>query len=147
MNLQERIENDLKDAMRQGDALTRGTLRMVLAAVKNRRIETGKELAEPEVMAVLQKAVKSREDSARQYDDAGRAELAANERAEVEVIRRYLPAEMSDDELRGIVKTAIDELGITSRKELGKLMKKVMADHRGAVDGKSVQGIAGELLE
>ena len=146
MGYQDRIQEDVKAAMRAGDAETRDTLRMVVAALKNQRIELGRELEEADELAVLQKAVKTRKDSVDQYVEAGREELAAKERAEIAVIERYLPAQMSEDDVRGVVEKAIADVGATSKKEMGQVMKAVMAEHKGVVDGKTVQRIAGELL-
>ena len=146
MPIQERLTEDLKAAMRAGDTIARETIRMVLAGLKNRRIELGKDLDEGEELQVLAKAVKSRQDSASQYDGAGRAELADRERAEIEVIRRYLPREPSEEEVREIVHAKIAELGIESKQGLGQLMKAVMAEHKGRLDGAVVKRLAGELL-
>lgn len=146
MTILETLQGDLKTAMRERDELARETLRMVIAALKNRRIEVGRDLEESEELAVLTKQVKSRQDSVEQYDQAGRTELADRERAEIEVVRRYLPAELSEEEVRAIVQQAIERLGVDSKAGLGQVMKAVMADHRGRVDGKLVQRLAGELL-
>ena len=144
--LKERLENDMRDAMRSGDTLTRDTVRMVLAALKNKRIELGEDLGEEQELEVLGQAVKSREDSAEQYARAKRSDLEQKERAEIEIIRRYLPRQLSEQETRAIVEQLVAELGLESRKELGVLMKAVMARHRSQVDGKLVQRIAAELL-
>ena len=147
MGVREALDADLKTAMRGGDTLSRDTLRMVLAGVKNKRIEVGENLSEEQVLAVLASAVKSRKDSAAQFDDAGRPELAVKERAEIDVIERYLPQQLSEAETRTLVEGLVRELGITTKRELGKLMKAVMAEHKGRVDGKLVQRFAGELLD
>ncbi len=146
MSIQDRLTEDLKAAMRAGDVTARGTIRMVLSSLKNQRIEKGGDLDEGTELQVLAKAVKSREDSAQQYDDAGRTDLAEKERAEIEVIRRYLPAAPTAEEVRGIVEAKIAELGIESKAQIGQLMKGVMAEHKGRVDGKLVQRLANELL-
>lgn len=146
MALTERIRRDLEAAMRAGETLRRDTLRMVIAALKNRRIELGAELTEEQELAVLQGAVKSRAESAVQYEAAGRGELAEKERAEIAVIQGYLPELFSEDETRELVRAKLDELEVRSPKDIGKLMKAVMAEHRGRVDGKTVQRIAAELL-
>lgn len=146
MVLKERIERDLKDAMRAGDTLTRDTLRMVLSALEYKRIELGADLGEEQELAVLGQAVKSREDSAEQFGRAGRSDLEQKERAEIEVVQRYLPKRLSEEETRAIVQGLVAELGLESRKELGALMKAVMARHRSQVDGKLVQKLAAELL-
>lgn len=146
MSLQARLESDVKDAMRARDTLRRDTLRMALAAVKNRRIEVGQDLTDDDVVAVLAKAVKSREDSAGEYDRGGRPELAEKERAEAAILAGYLPQQLSEDETRQIVRDLVEELGITDRKDLGRLMKAVMAAHKGRVDGKLVNRFAAEAL-
>lgn len=146
MSLQERIGSDLKDAMRAGETLRRDTLRMVISNLKNRRIELGRELEEAEELQVLAAAVKSRKDSAEQYANAGREELAAKERGEIEIIQAYLPSQLDEAETRELVNRKIEELGIRSKQDLGQLMKAVMAEHRGRVDGKLVQRLAAETL-
>ena len=146
MTLQSQIEDDVKAAMRAGETLRRDTLRMVLAAVKNKRIEAGKDLGDDEVLAVLASAVKSRKDSEEQYKNAGREELAAQETAEIAIIQTYLPQMLGEDETRDLVKALVEEHGIESKKDMGQLMKAVMKDHKGLVDGKLVQRFASEIL-
>ena len=146
MTLQEQLHSDLKQAMRARDVVTRETIRMVMAALKNRRIELGEDLNEDEELAILVKSVKSREDSDEQYENAGRMELAEKELAEIKVIRRYLPQPLTEDELRGIVQGIVTAEGLSSKKDLGRIMKAVMADYRGRADGKLVQKLAGEVL-
>ncbi|MEW6074183.1 MAG: GatB/YqeY domain-containing protein [Planctomycetota bacterium] len=146
MSIQARLSEDLKAAMRAGDVIARDTIRMVLAALKNRRIERGADLDEGEELAVLGKGVKSREDSAAQFAAAGRSDLAGRERAEIEVIRRYLPAELSEADVREIVRATIAELGLDSKRQLGQLMKSVLAERKGRIDGKLVQRLANEML-
>jgi len=146
MSLQARLQDDTKAAMRSGDVVTRDTLRMLVAALKNKRIDSGEDLSEADELQVLQKQKKSREDSVAQYDAAGRTDLADKERAEIAVLERYLPKSLSDDEVRALVQAAIAETGASSKADLGKVMKTVMAANQGRVDGKTVQRIAGELL-
>ena len=146
MSLWQKVESDLKDAMRNKDAVARDTLRMIIASFKNRKIELGSDLSESDEVAVLQKAHKSRLDAAEQYDAADRPELSEKERAEAALIEAYLPQQMGEDETRALVEKLIGDLGISEKKELGKLMKAVMADYKGQVDGKLVQRFAGELL-
>jgi len=146
LSLQDTLQGDLKQAMREGDATARETLRMVLSALKNRRIELGRDLDEAEELAVLSKQVKTRQDSAEQYDAAGRAELAQRERDEIAVVQRYLPEELSEERTREIVAETIASLGVDSKAAMGQVMKAVMAEHRGKVNGKLVQRLAGELL-
>ena len=141
-----KIEGDLKTAMREKNELARETLRMLLAGAKNKRIELGRDLEDPDVVDVLRKATKSRADSAQQYDDAGRPELAEKERAEAAVIATYLPAQKSAEEIEAAVKAVIEEVGATSKADMGKVIKTVMAKHKGEVDGKTVSQIVGKLL-
>ena len=146
MSLADQLMAAVKEAMRGGETLRRDTLRMVVSALKNRRIELGSELTPEQELAVLSSAVKSRADSAAQYDQAGRSELAEKERAEIAVIEGYLPEQLGPEEIQRIVGEKIAELGLSSKQELGQLMKAVMADHKGAVDGKLVQQAAAALL-
>ncbi|MEZ5977521.1 MAG: GatB/YqeY domain-containing protein [Planctomycetota bacterium] len=146
MGLWQTIENDLKDAMRNKQELRREVLRMVIAAFKNRRIELGKDLTEADEIAVVQKAVKSREESAVAYTNGGREELAAKERAEIEVLAPYLPKQMDEAATRAAVEALAQELGLSEKKQMGQLMKAVTAKYAGQVDGKLASRIAGEVL-
>lgn len=141
-----RLQDDMKAAMKAGDSLSRDTLRLVIADIKKREVDQHKDLTDDEELAVLQKAVKSREDSVAQYDAAGRKDLADRERAEIGVIQRYLPKLLGEPETRAIVQATVAKLGLSSKKDLGQVMKAVLADHKGQVDGKLVQKLASELL-
>ncbi len=146
MSLMDRIQEDLKQAMRDKNEVARETLRMVLADAKNRRIEVQRELEEKDLLEVLGRAVKTRRDSATQYEDAGRPELAAKENTEIAVIEGYLPAQLSEAEARSAVEAAIAESGASSMKDMGAVMKVLMAEHKGKIDGKAAQGLLKELL-
>jgi len=141
-----KLQDDMKQAMKSGDALTRDTLRLVITDLKKKELDLARELKPEEELSVLQKCVKSREDSVAQYDAASRKDLADRERAEIGVIRRYLPEMLSESETRSIVEAMIRKLGVTSKKDLGQVMKAVLAEHKGKVEGKLVQKLAGELL-
>jgi uncharacterized protein YqeY len=141
-----KLQDDMKAAMKSGDTLTRDTLRLVISDIKKREVDLTKDLDESEELAVLTKAVKSREDSVTQYDAAARKDLADKERAEIAVIQRYLPKLLGEPETKAIVAATIQKLGLTSKKDLGQVMKAVLADHKGQVEGKLVQKCAGELL-
>jgi uncharacterized protein len=139
MSLQQKIIADLTTAMKAKDAETVSTLRMVKAAMMNRQIDKGGELADDEVMKMLQSLVKQRRDSIEQYEAAGRSELAAKEASEIEVIEVYLPRSASADEIAAAVEAAAAETGATSMKEMGVLMKAALAKLEGmTVDGKAV---------
>lgn len=140
------LQEAVKDAMRSGDGLTRDTLRMVIAALKHRELELGRDLDPAEETTVLGKAVKTREESVEQFAAAGRADLADRERQEIAVLQRYLPKQLSEAEAREIVRATIGALGAKSKADLGKVMKTVMAEQRGKIDGKLVQRLVQELL-
>ena len=146
MALQERIEVDLKQAMRDRNELARETLRMVLSDMKYKRIELGQDLEEADELAVLRRAVKTRQDSVEQYQNAGRDELASKERDEIAVLADYLPQTLSEEQTRELVRDLIGELNISSKKDMGALMKALMARHKGEVEGKVAQRVAAELL-
>ena len=149
MTLAERITKDLTAAMKAKDAARTSVLRMAKAALKNREIDKGEGLEEPEVVKVLQTLVKQREDSAGQYEKASRPELAEKERAEITVLKEYLPAEISEDEIRDAVERAVEETGAASPKDMGKVMKAAMATLAAsgkAVDGKRVNAAARKKL-
>jgi uncharacterized protein YqeY len=141
-----KLQSDMKQAMKTGDALTRDTLRLAITDLKKRELDLARELQPDEELAVLHKCVKSREDSVAQYSAAGRTDLSDKEQAEIGVIQRYLPRMISEDETRTIVQQTIAKLGLTSKKDLGQVMKAVLAEHKGKIDGKLVQKHASELL-
>jgi uncharacterized protein YqeY len=146
MTLVEDFQADLKAAMIAKENMKRDTLRLVVADFKNKRIELGRDLEEAEALAVVAKAKKSRLDSLEQYTAAGREDLAAIERAELEIIAVYLPEEMGEDELREIVRAVVEEVGATEPKDMGTVMKALMPKVKGRADGKAVQRIVVELL-
>lgn len=147
MGLREQLEADVKDAMRAQDTLRRDVLRMTLAEVKNRGIEkVGQELTEDDVVGVVRKALKRREEAAAQYDDGGRPELAEKERAEAEILGGYLPTMLGEAETRAAVEAIAKELGLTEKKQMGQLMKAVKERHGDQVDGKLASRAAGQVL-
>ncbi|MEM9803410.1 MAG: GatB/YqeY domain-containing protein [Planctomycetota bacterium] len=146
MGLQDQIDVDLKTAMKAGDVLRRETLRMLIAGLKNERIDKGSDLDESEVLGVVRRGVKSRRDSAEQYRDAARPELAEKEEAEIAVLEGYLPQMLDEAATAALVQAAIAETGAAGKADIGKVMKAVMATHRDVVDGKLVNRLAAERL-
>lgn len=146
MPLITKIQSDLKAAMLAKNNLVRDTLRLVLSEMKNRRIEVGQDLDGSEQEEVLQRCVKTRRDSVEQYRNAGRDDLADKEQAEIDVIEGYLPEQMSEDDVRGAVRAAIESTGAKSKKDMGMVMKALMAEHKGRIEGKVAQRFVGELL-
>ncbi len=146
MSIAEQIDRDLKQAMRDKDELRRDALRMVVAAMKNLRIETRQDLSDAEQLAVVQRAVKQRFEAAAEYRKGGREELAEKEAKEADILSAYLPKQLSEAETRAAVAALITELGITDKKQIGQLMKAIMQRHQGQIDGKLVNKLAAELL-
>jgi len=139
MSLIETIISDLTEAMKAKEAEKVSTLRMVKANLMNRKIEKGGELTDEEVSKALQSLVKQRRDSIEQYENAGRAELAAKEAAEIEHIEAYLPKAASPEEIEQAVAEAVVETGASSMKEMGIVMKAALAKLEGkTADGKLV---------
>lgn len=148
MSLRERIETDLKTAMKARDTDAVGTLRMALAAIKTEAAETGSggEVSDERVEELLAKEVKQRVESAEAYEAGGREDLAAKERREAEVLRSYLPEQMSDDELAAVVDEAIAEAGASGPGDMGQVMGVVMPKVKGRADGKQVNAMVRERL-
>jgi uncharacterized protein len=146
MSLTEQIRADLTEAMKARDSERTSTLRMIQAAIKNEQIEKKAELSDEEALVVLRRAVKQRHDSIEQYEKGNRKDLADKERSELAMLEKYLPQQMSDADAEAIVRKLIDETGATSKKDSGKVMKELMAKHRGVIDGKKAQEILGRLL-
>jgi uncharacterized protein YqeY len=135
--LRDAITSATKDAMKAGDKARLSTLRLMSSAIKNADIEArtgGKEVTDEALMALLQKLVKQRQESADLYDKGNRPELAAQERAEIAVIQSFLPQQMSDEETRAAIATAIKETGAASVKDMGKVMGALKARHTGTMD-------------
>jgi uncharacterized protein len=149
MNLQSQLDGDIKDAMRAKEVAKLGVLRMLKSAVMNAAIEKGGAgtiLDDAEATAVIRREVKKRQDSIESFDKAGRAELAAKERAEIEILNAYLPQALSAEEIAALVTAAIAEAGATSRKEMGAVMKIANAKAAGRVDGKTLSAEVQRLL-
>ncbi len=141
--MRERINAALKDAMRARDQLRLSTLRLMQAALKDqeiaKRAEEGADpLTEAEIMALLSKMVKQREDSARAYEEAGRMELAEQERAEQAVLREFLPKPLSEKEVDAAVAQAIEETGATTIRDMGKVMGMLKSGYAGRMDFSTV---------
>ena len=148
MSLKERITGDMTAAMKSKEAARLSTLRMVKAAVQNREIEKGGALTDEELTKALQSLVKQRRDSVEQYEKAGRAELAEKERAEIAVIEEYLPRAASREQIEQAVAAVIAELGATSMKEMGAVMKAAQARLAGRnADGRTVSEVVKSKLQ
>ena len=144
--LTERIRAELTESMKARDAARTSTLRMLQASLKNEQIEKGHELSDEEAEAVIRRAVKQRQDSIEQFTKGGRQDLVDKERAELGMLQVYLPQQMSDIETEKLVQDVIAMVGAESKADVGKVMKEIMASHKGRVDGKKVQAILNRLL-
>lgn len=136
-----RIPEDIKTAMKAKDTLSLSVLRALKSAMTNAAIEKGglgTPLEESEVLSIIRKQIKQRVDSFEQFESAGRAELAANEKAEIEVLSKYLPAALTAEELAAIVEKAVVETGATGKADMGKVMKLAQELADGRADGKAL---------
>ena len=146
MSLTDRLQSDIKSAMRGGDGPRRDTLRMVLAAAQNAEKDKGAALTPEEELAVLTREVKQRRESIDAFEKAGRDDLAAGEFAEVEILMPYLPEQLGDDELRALVVAAIARTSATSARDMGKVMGALMPDVKGKADGRAVSSMVAQEL-
>jgi len=146
MKLTERIRADLTESMKARNAEKTSTLRMLQSAFKYAQIEAGHELADDEALSVLRKAVKQRLDSIEQYTKGNRPELADKERREMEILKAYMPPELTDEEIESGVREIIASTGAQSKKDMGKVMKEATARFKGLVDGRKIQEVVARLL-
>jgi uncharacterized protein YqeY len=144
--LTEKIRADLTAAMKAQDKDRLPTIRLIQSAMKNEQINLGHELSDEEAMSVIRKAVKQRQDSVEQYTKGNRPELAAREQAEIEILKTYLPPELSDDEIESGIREIIASTGAQSKKDMGKVMKEATARYKGLADGKKISEIVARLL-
>jgi uncharacterized protein YqeY len=138
MSLKVQIQEDVKTAMRARDQRRLTALRLITAAIKQIEIDKRIEMDDPAVLAVLDKMVKQRRDSLEQYENAGRDDLAAQEKFELELISVYLPEALSDDELAALIKQVMAETGASSIRDMGAVMNKLRAQVQGRADMKAV---------
>jgi uncharacterized protein YqeY len=144
-----RIPEDIKTAMRAKDSLALNALRALKSALTNASIEKGglgTPLEEAEVLALVRKQIKQRLDSCEQFENAGRAELAVTEKAEIEILSRYLPAALTETELLSIVEQAISETGAIGKADMGKVMKRAQELADGRADGKILSAAVREKI-
>ena len=146
-NLSERIQSDLHDAMRARDETRKSALRMLTAAVKNAEIAAGKPLDDDGVLGVVQRQVKQRRESIAEFDKAGRSDLVAKERGEMEVLERYLPQQAAREEIEAAARRVISESGATSARDIGKVMPVLVKEFAGRADGRAINEVVRELLE
>ena len=142
----DKLMDDLKGAMKAHDMGAVNAIRGVIAKVKDITVNAGKEMTDDAILQVIAKGVKQREESIAQFTEAGRAELAENEKKEMELLKKYLPEQLSEEAVAAIVKAAVAATGATSKKDMGRVMKEVMARVKGQADGKLVSRLVGAAL-
>jgi len=146
VSLREQITKDMATALKAGEKDKLSTVRMLLSAVKYKEVDAKRQLSDEEVIAVISTLLKQRQDSVEQFKLGGREDLVEKESKEIEFLRVYLPPQLSEAEVRDIIKKAAAETGAAGQKDMGKLMKVVMPQVKGKADGKLVNEIVKEVL-
>ena len=147
MDTKTQIENDLKDAIRASDDLRKNTLRMALSAIKLIEIQKGKVLENSEVISVLQKEIKSYQETITESQTANRPEMAASARGQISILEKYLPASLTQEELDSLTRAAIAEVNATSPSDMGKVMKVLMPKIKGRATGEQASQTVRQLLQ
>jgi uncharacterized protein len=143
---QQRIEADVKTAMKSGEKEKLSTLRMLLTEIKNERIRRGSEVDETGFVSLVRKAIKQREEAASQYRNGGREELAAKEESELKILSGYLPAQVEEGQIRAAVEEVVAAKGLSGPAAMGPIMKEVLARFGSSADGATINRIAREVL-
>lgn len=146
MSLKETLANDLKNAMKEKDVIKKNTVQMIRSAVLQYEKDNLKELDDSGILDVIAKELKKRRDVLPEYEKSGREDLIGDIKREIEILLAYLPAQLSNEELTEIIKEAIAEVGATSVKDIGAIMKTVMPKTKGRADGKVINSIIRNLL-
>ncbi|CAM3437507.1 GatB/YqeY domain-containing protein [Marinicrinis lubricantis] len=146
MSLSERLNQDMKQAMKDQDKFKLSVIRMIRSSIKNVEIDQKKTLEDSEVLDILNRELKQRKDSLQEFEKAGREDLAANLRQEIDVITQYMPAQLTEEEVKSIVQQTIQEVGASSKADMGKVMSALMPKVKGRADGKLVNQLVQQLL-
>ena len=144
--LKEQLNNDLKQAMRGGDKVRRSVIRLVLAAVKNAEIAKQAELEDGDILGIIAKEARQREESIKAFKEGNRGDLVAQEESELAVLTEYLPQQMTRDEIVAEARKVIEEVGAQGPRDKGKVMPKLIAQLKGRADGREVNAVVTELL-
>jgi uncharacterized protein len=145
-SLRERMDSDLKVALRSGNQDAKDTIRFTLAAIKNAEIDKGRSLTDEEALAVLQQQAKRRADAIDQFKSGNRADLVEREEAQLRILEKYLPASMSDEELKALVAQTVGDVGATGPKDMGKVMPVIIERAAGRADGRRLSVAVREEL-
>lgn len=144
--LESRIQDDMKQAMRDRDTVTRDALRLLVAAFNNARIDAGHQLSDDEALAVIQKQVKQRRESIAEYEKAGRQDLVDKEQAELGVFERYTPEQASREEIEAAARKVIDETGASGPRDIGKVMPVLVKQFGARADGRVINEVVRGLI-
>lgn len=147
MNLSERLNDDMKQAMKDKDKFKLSTIRMMRAAMKNLEIDLKRPLEDTEVLDILSREIKQRKDSLQEFKKAGRDDLVTDLAAEIEIISQYLPEQLTEEEIKVIVTQTIQELGASSKADMGKVMGALLPKTKGRADGKLVNQFVQQFLQ
>ena len=147
MSLKEQLTADMKEAMKNKEKERLAVIRMVRGDIRQQEIDGQKELGEEDVIAVISKEVKMRRDSIEEFQKGGREDLVEKTQAEIDVLLPYLPAQLSEDEVRELVKAAVEQTGAATPKDMGKVMGVLMPKVKGRADGKMVNTIVKSFLQ
>jgi hypothetical protein len=148
-DFEERIQQDLVDALKRGDDKAVNVLRMLKASVQNKKVEKGKDscLGESDYVALLRQMIKQRREAAEQYEGVGAKDRAEAERLEIGILEKYLPEQLSEEEILRMAQETIEEIGTQSSSDIGKVMGKLMPKIRGKADGAAVRSVVEKLLK
>jgi len=141
-----KLNDDMKAAMKNRDKESLQVIRMLKASLQNEKINLGRDLTEEEELTIISREMKQRRDSLAEFEEVGRKDLAEKTKGEIAIVEKYLPAQLSEEDLREIVKNAVEQTGASSSKDFGKVMGVVMPQVKGKADGKQVNAIVKELL-
>lgn len=146
MSLKEQLKNDLKDAMRAKELVKRDSIRSINTMIKQIEVDERRDLDDAEILKLIQKGIKQREEAILQFGQAGRDDLVAQEQEQLDVFKEYLPKQLSDDELEAGMKEIISEVGATTMKDIGKVMGNASKRFAGVADGKRINEMVKKLL-
>jgi uncharacterized protein YqeY len=144
--VKERLQTDLKDAMKAKDVFKRETIRFLMSALKQIEVDERRELSDDDIYKIIQKSIKQREDAASQYKEAGREDLEEKETNEANLLKEYLPKQLDESDLKEIISSIISESGASGMKDMGSVIKLTMAKVGAGADGKTVSLLVKSLL-
>ncbi len=147
MNLKEQLTNDLKESMKNKEQVKKSVVTLIRAAIKQKEVDERVELNDEAVLDIISKQMKQRNDALEEFKKAGRDDLISQTEEEIQVLLSYLPKQLTDDELRVLIKEAIDKTGASSSKDMGKIMGMLMPKTKGKADGKRINTLVSEFFK